>query len=98
MAAAPELRLMLTAIRLKRLINETESLMRKNILYYLAAAICIAWLTTPAGTHARNRSLNLSIEGSADSCDDLKVRSSGEIAQAHESFSLQEGRSALSSN
>jgi hypothetical protein len=71
--------------------------MKNDSLYYLAAAIiCVAWLLTPGKTHAaRNRNLNLSIEGNAESCSELKVRSGGEIAQAAESFTLRKSETPV---
>lgn len=64
----------------------------ENICYVAAAVLCISWIVIPGKTQAqaaRNRGFNLSIDGDAESCADLKVRSNnGEIAQASESFSL----------
>ena len=49
----------------------------------------MAWLVTPGATHAaRDRGFNLNINGNAESCADLKVRSKGELAQVNESFTL----------
>ncbi len=65
--------------------------MKNDSLYYIAAAaLSVVWLVTPVRTHAaRNRDFNINIEGDAETCAGLKVRSgSGQIAQANESLSL----------
>ena len=47
-------------------------------------------------THAaKNRGLNLNIDGNAESCADLKVRSTGEIAQVNEAFTLSKGEAPI---
>src|ERR1035441_5894007 len=80
-------RFVLTAGAMARL-----SCMRNEGLIYVAAAlICGAWLVTQCSTHAaRDRGFNLNINGNAESCADLKVRSQGEIAQVNESFTRSE--------
>jgi hypothetical protein len=68
----------------------------EGLLYVAAAALCLAWLFTPANTHAaKNRGFNINIEGSAESCGDLKARSSGEIAQVNDTFTLSKGEAPI---
>src|SRR5919197_5635936 len=73
--------------------------MKNDGLYYLAAAaLSVAWLITPAGTHAaRNRNFNIDVQGDAETCADLRVRSNGggQIAQANESFSLRQSEAPI---
>jgi hypothetical protein len=64
----------------------------EGFLYVAAAVLCLGWLVTPGKTHAaKNRGFNLNIDGNAESCADLKVRSTGETAQVNESFALSKG-------
>src|SRR5438270_12877230 len=62
--------------------------MKNDSLYYVAAAaLSVAWLITPVRTHAARNgfNINININGDAETCADLKVRSSGgQIAQANE--------------
>jgi DUF4097 and DUF4098 domain-containing protein YvlB len=68
----------------------------EGFLYVTAAVLCLAWLFTPANTHAaKNRGFNINIEGSAETCGDLKARSSVEIAQVNESFTLSKGEAPI---
>jgi len=72
--------------------------MKNDSLYYIAAAaLSVAWLVSPARTHAaRNRNFNINIEGDAETCAGLKVRSdSGQMAQANESFSLRKSEAPI---
>jgi len=65
--------------------------MKHEGLYYLAAAllVTVAWVSAPGSTQAaKSRNLNISFEGNAEHCSDLKVRSDGEVAQAAETFTL----------
>jgi len=64
----------------------------EGFLYVAAAVLCLAWLVSPGNTQAaKNRGLNLNIGGNAESCAELKVRSTGETAQVNESFTLSKG-------
>ena len=64
--------------------------MKNETLCYVAAAVlCAAWFLVPGRSQTRGRDFNINIEGGADRCSDLKVRSSGQVAQAAESFTLQ---------
>ena len=68
----------------------------EGFLYVAAAVFCLGWMLTPGKTHAaRNRGLNLNIEGNAGSCADLRARSDGEIAQVSESFTLSKGEAPV---
>ena len=68
----------------------------EGFLYVAAAVLCGAWLVTPCQTHAaRDRGFNLNINGNAESCADLKVRSKGETAQVNESFTLSKGEAPI---
>src|ERR1019366_933096 len=68
----------------------------EGFLYVAAAVLCVSWLVTPDATHAaRDRGFNLSINGDAESCADLKVRSKGETAQVNESFTLSKGEAPI---
>jgi DUF4097 and DUF4098 domain-containing protein YvlB len=68
----------------------------EGVLYVAAAVLSLAWLMTPGMTHAaKNRGLNLSIDGNAESCADLKVRSAGEVAQVNEVFTLSKGEAPI---
>jgi hypothetical protein len=62
----------------------------KNETAYLAAAAILsaACLLTPAFSRADSR-LNITVEGTAEHCADLNVRSDGQVAQAAETFTLQ---------
>jgi hypothetical protein len=64
--------------------------MKNDSLYYLAAALLVAgWILTPVKTHAaKTKNLNVSFEGNAEHCSDLKVRSDGQVAQANETYNL----------
>ena len=64
----------------------------EGFLYVAAAVLCLAWLVSPGNTQAaKTRGLNLNIGGNAESCAELKVRSTGETAQVNESFTLSRG-------
>ncbi len=68
----------------------------EGFLYVAAAVLCLGWLIAPGKTHAaKNRGFNLNINGSAESCADLKVRSSGELAQVNESFTMSKGEAPI---
>ena len=68
----------------------------EGFLYIAAAVLCLGWLATPVKTHAaRNRGFNISIDGNAESCADLKVRSSGETAQVNETFTLSKAEAPI---
>ena len=69
----------------------------EGLLYVAAAVLCLGWLAMPpARTHAaKNRGYNLNIDGNAESCADLKVRSSGEIAQVNESFTMSKSEAPI---
>src|ERR1035441_10428525 len=68
----------------------------EGFLYVTAAVLCLAWLFTPANTHAaKNRGFYINIEGSAETCGDLKARSSVETAQVNESFTLSKGEAPI---
>jgi DUF4097 and DUF4098 domain-containing protein YvlB len=69
----------------------------EGFLYVAAAVLCLGWMLTPGKTHAaRNRGFDISIEGNAESCADLKVRSSnGETAQVNESFTLSKAEAPI---
>ena len=60
--------------------------MKTYPLYYAAAAILIM----TAGSQAKDRNLSISSSGDAQTCADLKAKSSnGEVAQAVDKFTLQ---------
>src|SRR6266702_455894 len=68
----------------------------EGFLYVAAAVLCLGWLVMPGKTHAaKNKGFNLNIDGNADSCADLKVRSTGELAQVNDSFTLSKGEAPL---
>jgi DUF4097 and DUF4098 domain-containing protein YvlB len=68
----------------------------EGFLYVAAAVLCLTWLMVPGKTHAaKNRGLNLNIDGNAESCADLKVRSTGETAQVNEAFTLSKGEAPI---
>ena len=56
-------------------------------LYCGAAALAAAWMAAPARTEAR-QDFSIDFPNGADRCADVRVRSSGQIAQAAESFTL----------
>jgi hypothetical protein len=56
-------------------------------IYVAVAVLAGGWLLTPTHTQARGE-IRLSINGDAESCAELKVHSSGEIARAASSFTL----------
>ena len=57
----------------------------EGVCYIAAAALAAAWIIAPARTEAR-QNFNIDFPDGADRCSDLKVRSSGQVAQAAESF------------
>ncbi len=68
----------------------------EGVLYVAAAVLSVGWLMTPGMTHAaRDRGLNLNIDGNAESCAELKVRSTGETAQVNEAFTLSKGEAPI---
>jgi len=74
--------------------------MRNEFLYYAAAAaLAVAWLLTPAQTHAaRGPHFNINISsGDAESCAGLKVSTNGggQISQANDSFTLRRSDASL---
>jgi hypothetical protein len=71
--------------------------MKNDSLYCLAAALLIAgWILTPAKSHAaKTNNLSISVEGHAEHCADLKVRSNGEVAQSNEVYNLQKSEASL---
>jgi hypothetical protein len=52
-------------------------------------------MLVPGQAQTRNRSINVSSDGSGDSCATLKVKSDGEIAQAVDKFTLQKSEAAV---
>ena len=76
-----------------------DGVKNENICYILAAMLCLGWLVAPGKTQTarnRDRGFNLSIDGDAESCADVKVRSSnGEVAQTSESFTLRKSEAPL---
>ena len=68
----------------------------EGLVYAAAAVLCLGWLLTPVKSHAaRNRGFNLSVSGKAETCADLKVTSSGEVAQINESFTMSKGEAPI---
>lgn len=68
----------------------------EGVLYVAAAVLCLGWLVMPGKTHAaRDRGFNLSIDGNAESCAELKVRSTGETAQVNDGFTMSKGEAPL---
>ena len=68
----------------------------EGILYVAAAVLCLGWLLTPGKTQAaRNRDFNINFDNNAETCADLKVRSTGEIGQVNDSFTLSKGEAPL---
>jgi hypothetical protein len=62
----------------------------KSDHFYAAGsvALCLAWLFSPAGASAKD-DFNLSFQGNAEHCSELKVTSNGQIARGEETFTLQ---------
>ena len=73
------------------------SMKYEGVLYVAAAVLCLGWFFTPGKTHAaRNRGFNLNIDGNAESCAGLKVRSSnGETSQVNDAFTLSKGEAPI---
>ena len=71
--------------------------MKTNRFHYCAAALLsLAWLLAPAHAQgSRKHNLNIDTEGNAERCSDLKIRSSGEIAQSAEAFTLQKSEAPV---
>lgn len=74
--------------------------MTRDSLYYVAAGIlCAAFVLAPARTQTRIRShsheFNINVQGNAEHCADLKVGSSGEIAQVNDSVTLQKSEAPV---
>jgi hypothetical protein len=61
--------------------------MKKEGLNYVAAALLAAWIAAPMPTEAR-QNFSVDFPDGASRCADVRVRSSGQIAQAAESFAL----------
>jgi uncharacterized protein YbjT (DUF2867 family) len=66
----------------------------EGLVYTAAAVLCAGCLITPADGQARRHGFNLSINN-GESCADLKVTSTGEIAQVNESFTLSKGEAPI---
>jgi hypothetical protein len=62
--------------------------MKISTLSILAAAIVAACLSVPRGAALDKKAVHFSIQGDADTCAALDVRSSGQISRAEESFML----------
>jgi hypothetical protein len=71
--------------------------MKNDSLYYLAAALLVAgWFLTPAKTNAaKNRNLSVNSQGNAEHCSDLKVTSTGEVAQANDTYTLSKAEAPI---
>src|SRR5579871_5017976 len=71
--------------------------MKNDSLYYLAAAVLIAgWVLTPVKSRAaKTKDFNISVQGHAEHCADLKVRSNGEVAQSNEVYNLQRSEAPI---
>src|SRR5579871_188085 len=71
--------------------------MKNDSLYYLAAAVLIAgWALMPPRSHAaKTRNLSISVEGNAEHCSDLRVRSDGQFSQVNETFTLQKSEAPI---
>lgn len=68
----------------------------EGLVYAAAAVLCLGWIFTPGQTQAaKNRGLNININGNPERCADLKVTSSGEVAQVNESFTLSKGEAPI---
>jgi len=68
----------------------------KRLCYCAAALLSLAWLLAPAHAQgSRKHNLNIDTEGNAERCSDLKIRSSGEIAQSAEAFTLQKSEAPV---
>ena len=68
-----------------------------SIVSYLASAVIITgWVLSPVKSHAaKNQNLNISFEGNAEHCSDLKVRSNGEVAQSNETYTIQKSEAPI---
>jgi DUF4097 and DUF4098 domain-containing protein YvlB len=65
-------------------------------IYAAAAVMCLGWLLAPVHTHAaKNRNFNINTSGDASSCSDLRVTSSGALAQLNQSFTLSKGEAPI---
>src|SRR5207302_10667117 len=65
--------------------------MNTNRLCSLAAGlICAAWLVAAASAQVtkKRNNLNISTQGNAERCADLKVTSNGELVQSVDTFTL----------
>jgi hypothetical protein len=68
----------------------------ENRYYAAAAALCLAWFLTPSRMRAASHDFNISVDGNAEHCSDLRVRSSdGEIAQAADAVTLQKAEAPV---
>jgi DUF4097 and DUF4098 domain-containing protein YvlB len=68
----------------------------EGFVYAAAAVLCVGWMLTPAKSQAaRNRGFNLNVNGNGENCADLKVTSTGEVAQINESFTLSRGEAPI---
>jgi len=70
----------------------------EGLVYAAAAVLCLSWLMVPATTRAqsaKSRNFNINTNGNADSCADLKVTSTGEVAQVNERFAMSKGEAPI---
>jgi DUF4097 and DUF4098 domain-containing protein YvlB len=68
----------------------------EGLVYAAAAVICLGCFLSPAKSQtAKRRSFDLSIDGSGETCADLKVRSSGEVARVNETFTMSRGEAPI---
>lgn len=68
----------------------------ETVLYNAAAVLCAGWLLTPGNTQAARHNFNLSFNGDAETCAELKVTSNnGEVAKLTETFTMSRAEAPL---
>src|SRR5258708_18053055 len=68
----------------------------ETVLYSAAAVLCTAWMLAPGKTLAAKRNFNLSLNGDAETCAELKVSSSnGEVAKLSDTFTMTRAEAPL---
>jgi DUF4097 and DUF4098 domain-containing protein YvlB len=67
-----------------------------STLIAIALMLLLVWIATPGRAQAqRSRNFNLNIEGNAERCSDLKIRTDGQLARSEETFTLQKSEASL---
>jgi len=73
-----------------------DAMKTETVLYTAAAVLCTAWLLAPGKTQAARHNFNLSMNGDAETCAELKVTSNnGEVAKLSDTFTMTRAEAPL---